>query len=59
MLVDKPENIEISDSIVTIREGHPSDKILCTAEANPAANYVWYFKGHVSIRVILINIKYF
>jgi len=44
---DPPENIEISESLVTVREGLSPEKILCTAEAYPQANYVWRFNNEV------------
>ena len=40
---DPPENIEISDPSITLAEGKKSEKILCTAEAYPEANYEWHF----------------
>ena len=42
---DPPENIEISEQLLTVDEGSSPEKILCTAEAYPKANYFWKFKG--------------
>ena len=42
---DPPENIEISENIIVVEEGNSPDKILCTAEAYPQANYFWKFNG--------------
>ena len=44
---DPPENIEISDKLITVEEGSSSGKVLCTAEAYPEANYLWQFSDEV------------
>jgi hypothetical protein len=44
---DPPENIEISDRLITVEEGASSGKVLCTAEAYPEANYQWQFANEV------------
>ncbi len=44
---DPPENIEISDRLITVDEGSSSGKILCTAEAYPEANYMWQHSDEV------------
>ena len=41
--LDPPENIEISQDVVTVEAGISPEKILCTAEAYPQANYFWKF----------------
>ena len=46
-LKDPPENIEISDQVITVEEGSSSGKILCTAEAYPEANYQWQFGSDI------------
>ncbi|XP_059086621.1 hemicentin-1-like isoform X5 [Tigriopus californicus] len=40
-----PENIEISDAIIRLEEGSSREKVLCTAEAYPEANYIWKFNN--------------
>jgi len=40
-----PENIEISEPFFTVEEGSTPEKVLCTAEAYPQANYFWKFNG--------------
>ena len=47
ILADPPENIEISEDIVTVEEGISPEKILCTAEAYPQANYFWKFADEI------------
>ncbi|TRY71608.1 hypothetical protein TCAL_03134, partial [Tigriopus californicus] len=42
---DPPENIEISDAIIRLEEGSSREKVLCTAEAYPEANYIWKFNN--------------
>jgi hypothetical protein len=44
---DPPENIEISDQLITVEEGSSSGKVLCTAEAYPEANYQWQFNNDI------------
>lgn len=44
---DPPENIEISDRLITVEEGSSSGKVLCTAEAYPEANYQWQFSNEI------------
>ena len=43
--IDPPENIEISEPFLTVEEGSTPEKVLCTAEAYPQANYFWKFNG--------------
>ena len=45
VFADPPENIEISERYIKVNEGSSPDKILCTSEAYPQANYHWLFKG--------------
>ena len=45
VFADPPENIEISERYIKVSEGSSPDKILCTSEAYPQANYHWLFKG--------------
>ena len=42
-LPDPPENIEISEETLQVLEGSSPEKVLCTAEAYPQANYFWKF----------------
>jgi hypothetical protein len=46
-LPDPPENIELSDPVVTLKEGSAAGKVLCTSEAYPKASYIWEFGGEV------------
>ena len=45
IISDPPENIEMSERYVSVHEGDSPEKILCTAEAYPKANYHWEFQG--------------
>ena len=40
-LSDPPENIELSDLVITLEEGSSAESVMCTAEAYPEASYAW------------------
>jgi len=44
-----PENIEISERYISVHEGDSPEKILCTAEAYPKANYHWEFQDETVV----------
>lgn len=46
-ITDPPENIEISQDVITVEEGISPEKILCTAEAYPQANYYWKYNDEI------------
>ena len=46
-LSDPPENIELSDLVITLEEGSSADSVMCTAEAYPEASYAWEANGDV------------
>ena len=44
---DPPENIELSDLVITLEEGSSAESVMCTAEAYPEASYAWEVDGAV------------
>ena len=46
-ITDPPENIEISQDVITVEEGISPEKVLCTAEAYPQANYYWKYNDEI------------
>ena len=44
---DAPENIELSDETLVLREGISSEKVVCSSQAYPEANYFWTFNDQV------------
>ena len=44
-LSDPPENIELSDLVITLEEGSSAESVMCTAEAYPEASYAWEVNG--------------
>jgi hypothetical protein len=45
VFADPPENIEVSESVLTLEEGATDAKVLCTSESYPEASYSWRFSG--------------
>ena len=48
---DAPENIELSDETLVLREGISSEKVVCSSQAYPEANYFWTFNDQVKMDV--------
>ena len=44
---DPPENLYISDEVVDVVENEAPEKVLCTAEAYPEANFMWRFHEEI------------
>ena len=47
LITDAPEKIELSDDTLVLKEGFSSEKVLCSSEAYPEANYFWTFNDQV------------